>query len=211
MAKFNIEVELDWIEDGYTVDEELKEQIVYGIKEELLRQSKKEVVSKLDAEIAKVLQDATKEIDSRVDDFVGMVCQSKIEKMKIPYKENSWGSEIEYIPITEYIGQRYESFLNKKVFNDKGRIPDYDYDKKLSISEYFINNYLQKELAGKVSDMIQKAKKESEETVLKKLEQNLKDQLAVDTIKRLNIPKLLENLQQKALEFEETELEVSDE
>ena len=44
---------------------------------------------------------------------------------------------------------------------------------------------------------------EAEDTVIKTLEQNLKDQLAVDTIKRMNIPKLLENLQQKALEFEE--------
>ena len=51
--------------------------------------------------------------------------------------------------------------------------------------------------------MIKKAQKEAEDTVIKTLEQNLKDQLAVDTIKRMNIPKLLENLQQKALEFEE--------
>lgn len=30
MAKFNIEVELDWVdgEDGYTIDEEIKEQVV---------------------------------------------------------------------------------------------------------------------------------------------------------------------------------------
>ena len=40
--------------------------------------------------------------------------------------------------------------------------------------------------------------------VLNTLEQNLKEQLAADTVKRLNIPKLLENLQMKALEFDET-------
>ena len=35
MAKFNIEVELDWVdgEDGYTIDEEIKEQVVSGIKD----------------------------------------------------------------------------------------------------------------------------------------------------------------------------------
>lgn len=51
--------------------------------------------------------------------------------------------------------------------------------------------------------MISTAKVEAEQMVLKTLEQNLKDQLAADTIKRLNIPKLLENLQQKAIAFEE--------
>ena len=53
--------------------------------------------------------------------------------------------------------------------------------------------------------MVQKAQKEAEDTVIKTLKQNLKDQLAVDIIKRMNIPKLLENLQQKALEYEKNE------
>lgn len=57
-------------------------------------------------------------------------------------------------------------------------------------------------LSEQVSEMVRTAQKEAEDTVIKTLEQNLKDQLAVDTIKRMNIPKLLENLQQKALEFE---------
>ena len=39
MAKFNIEVELDWVdeENGYTIDEEIKEQVVSGVKDALLR------------------------------------------------------------------------------------------------------------------------------------------------------------------------------
>lgn len=47
MAKFNIEVELDWVdgEDGYTIDEEIKEQVVSGIKDALLRKATTEAVS----------------------------------------------------------------------------------------------------------------------------------------------------------------------
>ena len=71
------------------------------------------------------------------------------------------------------------------------------------MAEKYIKEYLDKTLSTQVSEMIKKAQKEAEDTVIKTLEQNLKDQLAVDTIKRMNIPKLLENLQQKALEFEE--------
>ena len=38
MAKFNIEVELDWIEEeGYSIDEELKERVVEGIENALLK------------------------------------------------------------------------------------------------------------------------------------------------------------------------------
>ena len=37
MAKFNIEVELDWMEeDSYSIDEELKERIIEGVEDALL-------------------------------------------------------------------------------------------------------------------------------------------------------------------------------
>lgn len=41
MAKFNIEVELDWVDEeaGYTIDEEIKEQVVRGVKDALLRKA----------------------------------------------------------------------------------------------------------------------------------------------------------------------------
>ena len=74
-----------------------------------------------------------------------------------------------------------------------------------SIAEGQIKQYLNRTLSTQVSEMVQKTQKEAEDTVIKTLEQNLKDQLAVDTIKRMNIPKLLENLQQKALEFDTNE------
>ncbi len=50
--------------------------------------------------------------------------------------------------------------------------------------------------------MIKKAKKESEEMVVKTIEENLKNQLATDTIQRLHIPMMLKNLQEKTFESE---------
>ena len=46
MAKFNIEVELDWVDEeaGYTIDEEIKEQVVRGVKDALLRKATDEAV-----------------------------------------------------------------------------------------------------------------------------------------------------------------------
>lgn len=52
MAKFNIEVELDWLNDEeYTIDEEIKDQVIRGVKNELLRKSMDNVANKLDVEI----------------------------------------------------------------------------------------------------------------------------------------------------------------
>ena len=49
MAKFNVEVELDWVDEetGYTIDEEIKEQVVSGVKDALLRKATDEAVQRL--------------------------------------------------------------------------------------------------------------------------------------------------------------------
>lgn len=206
MAKFTVEVELDWIdneEEGISIDEEIREEVIRGVKDQLLNRATTEAVKAVDNVIAEKISQAQKTIDKKVDDFVEMICEKEISKMQIPYKTSSWSDEVKYMSMSEFIGKRYEEFLNRKVFDRNGDIPRYDSDKNTSLNEYFVNKYLQKELAGKVSSMIRTAKEEAEQMVIKTLEQNLQEQLAADTIKRLNIPKLLQNLHQKAIEFEE--------
>lgn len=202
MAKFNIEVEIDSLDEDVSIDDEIREQVITGVRDVLLKKATNEAVKSVEKEINEKIELASETINQKVDEFVESVCQGKFETMMIPHKKSGWSSEIEMIPFSEYVGMRYEEFLNKKVLDSDGSTPRYSSDAKISINQYFINKYLEKELASKVSEMIKKAKEESENMVLKTLEFNLKEQLAAETIKQLNIPKLLENLQQKAIEFE---------
>jgi len=198
LAKFKIEVDLDWLDEGMSIDEAIKDEVINSIKTKITSDATKEITGKL----SEVIQQKTTEI---VDNFLGETLAKSVENMKIPYKKSSWDSNIEYMSLSEFVGKRYEEFLNKKVFNVDGCTPRYDSDKKLSINEYLINKYLEKELAPKVSKLIQSARKNAEESIIKTLEENLKTQLSVDIIKRLNIPNLLKNLQDKALLLDEAE------
>lgn len=54
--------------------------------------------------------------------------------------------------------------------------------------------YLEEELGKKVEKLIANAKREVEESLIKSLEQNLKENLAKDTIERMNIPEVLKKL-----------------
>lgn len=203
MAKFNIEVELDWLNnEEYTIDDEIKDEVIKGVKNELLRKSTDEIVEKLDCEISKKLEEAVEIIEQRVSDFIETVTEKQIEKIKMPVKKTDWSNEVDFVPISEYVGMKYQEHLTKKVYDEDFCVASRDRDKHYSISEVCIRKYLNQTLTSQVSEMVKKAQKEAEDTVLKTLEQNLKDQLAVDTIKRMNIPKLLENLQKRALEFE---------
>lgn len=211
MAKFNIEVELDWLNDEeYSIDDEIREQVISGVKDELLKRATDDAVKKLDSAIAEKLEEATEIIEQRVQDFIAVVTEKQIEKIKIPKKKSTWSDEVDFIPISEFIGQKYEEFLTERRYDRKFETARYDSDKVYSASDKHVRSYLNSVLSEQVSEMVRKAQKEAEDTVIKTLEQNLKDQLAVDTIKRMNIPKLLENLQQKALEFEKEGADESD-
>lgn len=202
MAKFNIEVELDWVdgEDGYTIDEEIKEQVVSGIKDALLRKATTEAVKAVDDKIAEKILEAEGTIQATVDQFVANVCEEKIGKIIIPEKKNTWSEEVTYKPLSEYVGERFELFLTEKKYDRDGRIASYSSDRKLSAADLLTGQYLEKELGKKVETLIASAKREVEESLINSFEQKLKENLAKDTIERMNIPEVLKRFSEMALE-----------
>lgn len=202
MAKFNIEVELDWVdgEDGYTIDEEIKEQVVSGIKDALLKKATTEAVEAVDDKITEKILEAEGTIQATVDQFVANVCEEKIGKIIIPEKKNTWSEEVTYKPLSEYVGERFELFLTEKKYDRDGRIASYSSDRKLSAADLLTGRYLEKELGKKVETLIASAKREVEESLINSFEQKLKENLAKDTIERMNIPEVLKRFSEMALE-----------
>ena len=202
MAKFNIEVELDWVdgEDGYTIDEEIKEQVVSGIKDALLKKATTEAVEAVDDKIAEKILEAEETIQATVDQFVANVCEEKIGKIMIPEKKNTWSEEVTYKPLSEYIGERFELFLTEKRYDRDGCIASYSSDRKLSAADLLTGRYLEKELGKKVETLIASAKREVEKSLINSFEQKLKENLAKDTIERMNIPEVLKRFSEMALE-----------
>lgn len=202
MAKFNIEVELDWVdgEDGYTIDEEIKEQVVSGIKDALIKKATTEAVEAVDDKIAEKILEAEGTIQATVDQFVANVCEEKIGKIIIPEKKNTWSEEVTYKPLSEYVGERFELFLTEKRYDRDGCIASYSSDRKLSAADLLTGQYLEKELGKKVETLIASAKREVEESLINSFEQKLKENLAKDTIERMNIPEVLKRFSEMALE-----------
>lgn len=202
MAKFNIEVELDWIDEeaGYTIDEEIKEQVVRGVKDALLEKATTEAVQKVDKAIADKILEAEETIQDTVDKFVKTVSEEKITEIAIPVKEDSWSSKVTYIPLSEYVGKRFEVFLTEERYDRDGRIASYSSDRRLSAADLITSQYLEKELGTKVENMIATAKREVEESLVKSLEQKLKENLAKETIERMNIPDVLKRFSEMALD-----------
>ena len=105
-----------------------------------------------------------------------------------------------YKPLSEYVGERFELFLTEKRYDRDGRIASYSSDRKLSAADLLTGQYLEKELGKKVETLIASAKREVEESLINSFEQKLKENLAKDTIEKMNIPEVLKRFSEMALE-----------
>lgn len=82
MAKFNIEVELDWMdEEAYSIDDELRERIVEGVENALLEKATNEAVKAVDNKIAEKILEAEETIQATVDQFIANVCEERLERL----------------------------------------------------------------------------------------------------------------------------------
>lgn len=181
-------------EEAYSIDDELRERIVKGVENALLEKATNEAVKAVDNKIAEKILEAEETIQATVDQFIANVCEEKIGKIVIPEKKSTWSDEVTYKPLSEYVGERFELFLTEKRYDRDGRIASYSSDRKLSAAGLLTSQYLEEELGKKVEKLIANAKREVEESLIKSLEQNLKENLAKDTIERMNIPEVLKKL-----------------
>lgn len=199
MAKFNIEVELDWMEeDSYSIDEELKERIIEGVEDALLKKATHEALKMVDAKIAEKVKEAEGTINKAINKFIENVCSKKINNIQIPEKSGGWSNKITYYSLSEYVGMQFERFINEKRYDQDGKYKDWG-NNRYSAAELLTTNYLKKEFDTKIRKMIQRAKDEVEIEIVKSLEQKLKENLAKDTIEKMNIPEVLKKLQSGTL------------
>lgn len=199
MAKFNIEVELDWMEeDSYSIDEELKERIIEGVEDALLKKATHEALKMVDAKIAEKVKEAEGTINKAINKFIENVCSEKINNIQIPEKSGGWSDKITYYSLSEYVGMQFERFINEKRYDQDGKYKDWG-NNLYSAAELLTTNYLKKEFDTKIRKMIQRAKDEVEIEIVKSLEQKLKENLAKDTIEKMNIPEVLKKLQSGTL------------
>ena len=187
-------------EPRQSIDDELRQRIVDGVENALLEKATTEAVQRVDKAIADKILEAEETIQDTVDKFVKTVSEEKIAEIMIPVKEDSWSSKVAYIPLSEYVEKRFGLFLTEKRYDRDGRTASYSGDRNLSAADLITRQYLEKELGTKVENMIATAKREVEESLVKSLEQKLKENLAKETIERMNIPDVLKRFSEMALE-----------
>lgn len=195
MAKFTITVDLDWLDDETSIDDTIKDEVINEAREYLLGKVTIEIQKKLDTEIGKKLVEAQEIVDKTIGQYIQVITTDNISKLKIAEKKSTWSDEVVMTPISEYIGKKFDEFCNTKRYNCDFSVARYDGDKIYSMAEKSIQEYLKKILEKQVSDVVKNAQKNAELEIVKSLEDTLKTNLAEETIKKMNIPQVLKNLE----------------
>jgi len=150
--KFNIEVELEWINEEYTLDDAFKEEIARqaGIvaaqtlaKQDFLALNREENVKALELEyketLTKLRQEEYKkreEVMSKIEDVFADFIAGKA------FKVNSWGQPEREYTVGEYIQERVATELkdiNKIIDN----LVSKHVNEKIKLSEYNIKNLVE--------------------------------------------------------------------
>lgn len=202
MAKFKVEVDLDWMDSETTIDDEIRDEVIRGARDYLLKKTTNEIQKKLDDEIGKKLLEAREKVDEIVDGFLKAITTDNISKLKVAEKKSGWSDEIIMTPIGDYIGKRFEYFCNEKKYDDSFQIAKYDREKKYSMAQASIAQYINNILGKQVETIVKNAQKNAEQEIVKTLEQTLMQNLAEETVKKMNIPQVLQNLQERYAEIE---------
>ena len=195
MAKFNITVDLDWLDDETSIDDAIKDEVINEAREYLLGKVAIEIQKKLDTEIGKKIVEAQETVNKTIDQYIQAITTNNISKLRIAEKKSTWSDEVIMTPISEYIGKKFDEFCNEKRYNSEFNVARYDGDKKYSMAEKAIQEYLKNVLEKQVSDIVKNAQKNAELEIVKSLEDTLKANLAEETIKKMNIPQVLKNLE----------------
>jgi hypothetical protein len=146
--KLEITVDIDWIEEDGSIDEEVKHQIISGVKNSISRQC-----------LDKVEKEASKQIDKAIQESITKARES-IEKKAIEFADDwlenevvvtdKWGEAKDALTIKDLIKRTFDGLLEKKVDKD-GRFGDRYTSNGMTLIKYLTGKRVEHVVAEKLS------------------------------------------------------------
>jgi len=179
LAKLNLEIELDWLDENNNIDDVIKNVIIASVAEKVNASIEKEIV-----------KEAIKKINSKTDAILDVKINEIItDFITRGFTEiNNWGEEIGETTVLKKLKDKLDNFLTQKVdnrgqevkYNGKPRIDyiieqhvNYDLEKKVreaavvirkSLEDY-VNNELKKQIGENIIQIVGLEKLKGKEEV----------------------------------------------
>ncbi|HAT5559958.1 TPA: hypothetical protein JAD51_001267 [Proteus mirabilis] len=119
--KLNITVDLDWLEEDGNIDEEVKHQIIQGVKSAISKQCLDKVEKKASEQINQAINDSITAAKRAIEQKAIAFADEWLEK-EVTITDK-WGDVQDCLSITDLIKRTFDNLLEKKV-NDNGSFTD---------------------------------------------------------------------------------------
>ncbi|WP_272658830.1 hypothetical protein [Providencia sp. PROV148] len=172
--KLNITVDLDWLEEDGSIDEEVKYQIIQGVKSAISKQC-----------LDKVEKLASEQINQAIDDSITSA-KKAIEQKAIAFADewlekevtitDKWGDTKDNLSITELIKRTFDNLLEKKV-DSKGNF-DTGYGNGTRLITWLTDKRVQDITEAKLKDMNRDIDKKITEAINAGIHKNVSDKFA---------------------------------
>lgn len=130
--KLNITVDIDWIEEDGTIDEEVKHQIISGVKNSISKQCldkvEKEASTRIDEAIKEAITKSQKAIEAKAIAFADDWLENEV------VITDKWGDPKDSSTITDLIKKTFDNLLEKQV-NESGEFC-HGYGGKMKLINY---------------------------------------------------------------------------
>lgn len=175
--KFNVEIELDWIEEGMTISDAIKDQIIYSIKnqigDKIQKQAEDKVNKMIDSTVVRKINELT---DNMFAEFVN-------REISIT---DGYGSTVKTYPSIEaLVKEKFDKFLTQPV-DEKGNAHD-GYGKKMDRISFIID----KQLKDFANSFTTEAVKSVSEEIKMHVNKGLTEKLGAELMKVLKVNDML--------------------
>lgn len=177
MAKFKIDVDIDWLDEDVSLDDELKQaisnKIVGNVKEEIMEEIKVMAAKK-----------AARSLDKWIDELI-----TKVISNKIPYKSHEWDSKVEMISIDEMVTKKFEGALKQKV-DEYGKPTNSSYDSVGTRLDWLTGKASEKYADKKVQEFVKDIRGDIERYTSSKVKEEMMKQLTANLVQNIDFNKV---------------------
>lgn len=167
MAKLNLELEIDWIDEDMNLDDVVRDKIMSKIE--------KSVVAKINE---KVMKDSEERIYKQVDELITIAIKDRIENFLSTPRDitDQYGDVIrKNVTVEGLLKEKMESAMTQKTLNKNGETAGYGCE--YSIFEFFAGKNMNRMVSERVSALADDTKKEIEQMVATQIKANIADKL----------------------------------
>lgn len=166
--KFTVDIDLDWIGEDSSIDDEVKNQIIGSIESKVLKTLE-----------GKVMEAAQSRIESQVSVLIRDTVTAKVEQlMTVPRTAtDSYGRVVkENFTIEQLLIEAVDAAVTKKTLDQNGRVAN-GYDQKYTQFEYFATKDIPSLVDKKVKELGESVKKDIEQLITQKIKMQVADKL----------------------------------